>query len=151
MLTDQDLAAVLRDHFPRPPASSAELAEFEARWGVRLDPDLEAFYRASNGARLFAPVDAPYRILPLDQIIRARAAIYGEDESEYGPPSLLAICDVEDGNYVAIDTSSSEGGCFPVLDVFHETFPEQAERISASFGEFLHQALHNGGRHFWID
>src|SRR5258707_6556150 len=98
MLTDQELSMLRHRHYPGPPASSTELAEFESRWGVKLDPDLAAFYRAANGAKLFRPVAAPFEIFPLDQIVRARVAIYGRDDDSRGPPFIFAICDVEDGN-----------------------------------------------------
>jgi hypothetical protein len=150
MLTDQDLSAIRQQHYPGPPASNAELAELESRLGVKLDPELTAFYRVFNGAKLFKPVAPPFEILPLHQIVRARVAIYGKDDDSRGPPFILAICDVEDGNYVGIDTSKTHGGFHTVVDIFHETFPEIAKPIAASFGEFLRRALDSGGCHFWI-
>jgi hypothetical protein len=151
MLIKGDLEAIKQRHYPGPPASNAEIGEFEAHWHVQLDPDLATFYRACNGAKLFDSVNAPFEILPLDEVVRARVAIYGRDENEFGPATILAICDVEDGNYVGIDISKSQHGYFTILDLFHETFPKEAEWIADSFGEFLHGALHNDGRHFWID
>jgi len=151
MLTEGDLEVIKQRHYPGRPASNAEIAEFEAHWRVKLDPDLATFYRACNGAKLFESVNAPFEIFALDKIVRARVAIYGKDEDGFGPTTILAICDVEDGNYVGIDISKSYRGCFAVLDLFHETFPAQAERIADSFGDFLNGALHSDGRHFWID
>ncbi|WP_386973517.1 SMI1/KNR4 family protein [Archangium violaceum] len=38
------LEEVSRDHFPYPPATPEEIAEFEQRVGWWLDPNLRAFY-----------------------------------------------------------------------------------------------------------
>src|SRR4051794_11785602 len=105
MLTEEDLSVLRQQHYPGSPASRAELAEFESRWDVKLDPDLAAFYREFNGAKLFKPKGAPFWMLPLKEIVRARVAFYGKDDDSHGPPSILAICDVQDGNYIGIDTS----------------------------------------------
>jgi hypothetical protein len=150
MLIDEDLVTIRQRHYPGPPASAEELATFESRWGFKLDPDLTAFYAAANGARLYDRVNPSFEILPLNDILLARNAIFGKDDDAHGPPSILAICDVQDGNYIGIDTSRIKEGCFPVLDIFHETFPEQAELVADSFGEFLHKALGHGGRQFWL-
>lgn len=150
MLIDEDLVMIRQQHYPGPPASPQELAAFESRWGFKLDPDLTAFYAAANGARLYDRVNPAFEILPLKNILLARNAIFGKDEDSLGSPSILAICDVQDGNYIGIDTSRTKDGCFPILDIFHETFPEQAELVADSFGEFLHKALRHGGRQFWL-
>ena len=93
------LEEVSRDHFPYPPATPEEIAEFEQRVGWRLDPDLRAFYLHCNGAELIERLpDTPYRILPLSKIVRARVAIYGEDDGKWGPASMYTLCDVQDGD-----------------------------------------------------
>ncbi len=150
MLIDEDLVTLRQRHYPGPPASAEQLAAFESRWGFKLDPDLTAFYRACNGARLFKPTDSPYRFLSLGEIMRGRVAVFGEDEDALGPRSILAVCYVEDGNYVGIDISARATGFFPVLDLFHETFPKEMEPIADSFGTFLHEALRHEGRHYWL-
>jgi hypothetical protein len=150
MLTEQDLSTLRQRHYPGPPASNEEVAAFESRWGFKLDPDLATFYRACNGAKLFAPANTPFEIFPLDQIVRARVAIYGRDDDSRGPPCIFAICDVEDGNYIGIDTSRLNDGCYPVVDLFHETFPQVTKPIADSFGQFLRLALGSDGCHFWI-
>lgn len=140
---------VLRRHFPRPPASEADIARFEAQWDFQLDPDLRAFYRACNGANLFKERGPTYQIISLDEIVRARVAVYGEDDPKWGPASILVICDVQDGNYLGIDISSTTP-TFPILDIFHETFPEEAKVIAPSFGDFLHEALRSEGYEYWL-
>ncbi|WP_255671472.1 SMI1/KNR4 family protein [Corallococcus sp. AS-1-6] len=80
------LAEVATHHFPNPPATPAQIAAFEARVGWRLDANLRAFYLHCNGAALFdASPEMNYRILPLEQIERARAAIRGSEEDADGP------------------------------------------------------------------
>jgi hypothetical protein len=146
------LAELDTKHFPARPATEDEIARFERRVGWKLDPDLRAFYRHCNGAKLFRERWAPYELLPLDRILRARVAMRDEDSDAWGPASLYVICYVEDGDYVAVDTSRPAAGFYPLLDLFHETFPDPADItvISDRFAEFLARALHSGGGHFWL-
>jgi len=152
-LISELLVEVSRHHYPYSPASPAEIDEFEQRMGWRLDPDLRAFYLHCNGAELFKRLpDAPYQILPLSEIIRARVAIFGEDEERWGPASMYAICDVQDGDYILMDVSRQENGCYPIIDGYHEMFPnpEYCEQIASSFSEFLERALRSGGRQYYL-
>jgi hypothetical protein len=149
---DTLLEELSRRHFPNPPASPHQIEEFEKRAGWPLDPDLRAFYSRCDGARLFKRDDEIYRILPLSKIIRARVAILGRDSDEDGPSSWYAVCDTGDTDYVAVDTSKTENGRYPLLDCFHETFmePGSNKRIAHSFSDFLEHALRSGGRLFWL-
>jgi hypothetical protein len=118
-----------------------------------LDPELREFYLHCNGAELFERrPDMPYRILPLAEIRRARVAIFGEDDDKWGPASMYAICDVQDGDYILVDVSRQEEGRYPIIDGYHEAFPdpEYCPQISASFSEFLRRALRSQGRHFYL-
>ncbi|NBD08784.1 SMI1/KNR4 family protein [Corallococcus silvisoli] len=145
------LAEVSARHFPNPPATPAQVATFEARVGWKLDADLCAFYLHCDGAALFdAPPEMNYRILPLDRIERARAAIRGSEEDKDGSPSHYTLVDMQDTNFVILDVASREHGRYPLLDAFHETYPEEAPRIAASFEEFLAKALRSGNRAFWL-
>ncbi|HEU5154425.1 MAG TPA: SMI1/KNR4 family protein, partial [Gemmatimonadales bacterium] len=78
MLTDA-ITEVLRAHHPNPPATAAEIAEFERKHGILLDSDLRAFYAACNGASLFRIKDSPYEIVKLDEITSGEVAIFGTD------------------------------------------------------------------------
>ena len=134
---------------PNPAATLQQISAFEAKVGWQLDEDLRAFYLHCDGAALFdAPPDANYRILPLAQIRRARVAIFGRDEDEYGAPSLFAVVDMQDTNFVVLDVAGTPG-TYPLFDAFHETFPS-VERIASSFEEFLTRALSSGGRSYWL-
>jgi hypothetical protein len=100
MSMDALLAEVSRHHFPNPPATPAQLEAFEQRMGWRMDPGLRAFYLHCNGARLFEQPDSPYRLLPLDKILRARIAMRGEDSDEWGPASWYVLCDLHDSDRI---------------------------------------------------
>jgi hypothetical protein len=147
------LEEISRHHFPYPPVTSEEIEAFERRMGWRLDPDLRAFYLHCNGAELFEHrPDMPYRLLPLAEIRRARVAIYGEDMDKWGPASMYTVCDVQDGDYILVDVSRREDGRYPIIDGYHEAFPDPAycPQIAASFSEFLAGALRSQGRHFYL-
>lgn len=149
------LEAISRDHVPNPPATLEEIRIFEQRMGWRLDPDLRAFYLYCNGARLFkTPTDCPYWFLPLSKIIRARVAMFGEqnDDDAHGPASVYAFCDVQDGNYVLLDVDHPQNGHYPLIDGDHEAWPDPhyCEQLAGSFSEFLEKVLHSQGRQFWL-
>ncbi|HYO57902.1 SMI1/KNR4 family protein [Archangium sp.] len=147
------LEEVSRDHFPYPPATPDQIETFEQRVGWRLDPDLRAFYLHCNGAELIERLpDTPYRMLPLSKIVRARVAIYGEDDDKWGPASVYALCDVQDGNYVLVEVSRQENGRYPLFDGDHEAWPDPAycKQVASSFSEFLEQVLRTRRSLYWI-
>ncbi|NRD64213.1 SMI1/KNR4 family protein [Corallococcus exiguus] len=145
------LAEVSQLHYPRPPATLLQVAAFEARMGWKLDEDLRSFYLHCNGATLFAPLpDVNYHLLPLGRIERASVAIRGSEEDVDGSPSHFTLVDMQDTNFVILDVATPVNGCYPLLDAFHETYPDEAPRIAASFEEFLEKALRSGNRSFWL-
>jgi len=147
------LEEVSRAHFPYPPATPEEIEEFERRVGWRLDPELRAFYLHCNGSELFKQrPGCPYRLLPLSEIIRARVAIYDEDDDQWGPASVYALCYVQDGDYVVVDVDRQENGRYPLVDGWHEAWPDpkQCGQVANSFSEFLEAALRSQGRQFWL-
>ncbi|NRD57606.1 SMI1/KNR4 family protein [Corallococcus exiguus] len=147
---DSLLAEASRLHFPRPPATLAQVSDFEARLGWKLDEDLRAFYLHCDGCDLFvSSPDTRFRILPLAQIMRARVAIRGKDRDEAGAASLYTLVDMQDSDYLVLDVARSEAGRYPLFDAWHETFPELVP-VASSFGEFLEKALHSGNRAFWL-
>ncbi|RKI55974.1 SMI1/KNR4 family protein [Corallococcus sp. AB049A] len=144
------LTEVSRLHFPRPPATPAQITAFEARMGWKLDEDLRAFYLHCNGATLFAPLpDVHYHMLPLERIERARVAIRGNDRDAAGAASLYTLVDMQDSDFVVLDVARSESGRYPLFDAWHETFPELVP-VASSFAEFLEKALRSGNRAFWL-
>lgn len=147
------LEEVSREHFPYPPAAPEEIDAFERRVGWKLDPDLRAFYLHCNGAELIERLpDTPYRVLPLHKIVRARVAIYGEDDDKWGPASVYALCDVQDGNYVLVDVARQENGRYPLLDGDHEAWPDPAycKQVARSFSAFLEQVLRTRRGLYWL-
>ncbi|WP_342376856.1 SMI1/KNR4 family protein [Myxococcus stipitatus] len=151
MTMDELLGELSRAHHPHPPATSAEIAEFESRVGWKLDDALRAFYLHCNGAELFEPLpDARYIILPLAKIRRARVAIFGRDEDSAGPPDLWTLVDAQDGEWALLDTSAGSGP-YPLLDAWHETFPNRCRPIATSFREFLARALAGGDQLYWLN
>lgn len=147
------LAEVSRLHFPNAPATPQEIEQFEQRVGWQLDPDLRAFYTHCNGADLFKRPNSPYRLLPLSKIVRARVAILGEDSDEWGPAGLYTLCDVQDGNYVLIDTGTRHAERYQLIDGNREAFPDPdyCRPVAESFHEFLSEALHSNGRPlYWL-
>ncbi|HEX8699298.1 MAG TPA: SMI1/KNR4 family protein [Myxococcaceae bacterium] len=148
------LEEVSRDHFPYPPATPEEIEKFERQVGWRLDPDLPAFYLHCNGAELLERLpDTPYRMLPLSKIVRARVAIYGEDDDKWGPAPVYALCDVQDGNYVLVDVARQENGRYPLVDGDHEAWPDPAycKQVASSFSEFLEQVLRTRRGLYWLE
>ena len=149
------LEEVSREHFPHPPATPEEIAAFEQRVGWKLDPDLRAFYLHCNGAELIERLpDTPYRVLPLSKIVRARVAIFGtiNDDDAHGPASMWAICDVQDGNYVLVDVARQENGRYPLVDGYHEAWPnpKYCGPVASSFSEFLEQVLRTRRGLYWL-
>lgn len=147
------LEEVTRNHFPYPPATPAQIEEFEQRSSWTLDPDLRAFYLHCNGAEFFKRLpDAPYQVLPLAEIVRARVAMRGEDSDKWGPPSMYAICDVQDGNYVVADVRRQVNGRYPLINGYHEAWPdpEYCDQIASSFSEFLEKVLRSKGHVFYL-
>jgi hypothetical protein len=134
-------------------ATSEEIEAFERQAGWQLDPDLRTFYLHCNGAELIKRLpNSPYQILPLSEIVRARVAIYGVDDDKWGPASVYALCDVQDGNYVLVDVSRQENERYPLIDGDHEAWPDPAycKQIAGSFSEFLEQALRTPRRLYWL-
>jgi len=146
------LEELSRSHFPRKPASESLISKFEAKRGWRLDGDLRTFYLHCNGASLFRERFAPYRLLPLDELVRTRIAIYGRDEDAWGPSSWFVVCDMGDSNYVSIDAQTLEADRYPLFDCFHETFrnPGECSRVADSFAGFLKRALDSQGNTYWL-
>ncbi len=147
------LKELSQKHFPYEPAPPSVIDDFERRMGWRLDPDLRAFYLHCNGAELFTRLpDSPCQILPLEEIVRARVAIRREDDDHWGPESMYALCDVQDGNYVVLDVARQVDGRYSLVDGDHEAWPDPryCERIAHSFSEFLEKSLCSAGRSYWL-
>ncbi|MFY2557814.1 SMI1/KNR4 family protein [Corallococcus terminator] len=146
------LDEVSRLHIPNAPATPAQIEAFEKAAGWTLDPDLRAFYLHCDGAILFERHDPAYRFLPLKEIRRGRVVILKDDTDKAGPADWYSICEVRESNYILLDVSHQENGCYPIRDGFREMFPapDYCPQIAASFGAFLAGALRSKGRWFWL-
>jgi hypothetical protein len=147
------LEEISRDHFPYPPAAPDQIEAFEQRVGWKLDPDLRAFYLHCDGAELIKRrPGCPYRILSLSELVRARVAIRGEDDDQWGPASMYALCYVQDGNYVVLDVGHQENGRYLLVDGPHEAWPDPAYcgPVASSFSEFLENVLRTRRNLYWL-
>lgn len=140
------LAEVTARHFPNPPASPAQLAAFEARAGWRLDDDLRAFYSHCDGATFFrAFPHETYRVLRLHEIQPASMELR-RDASV--PASWWTLVYLGDSDFNLVDVA--RGGPFPILDAYHETFPQQVVQIAPSFATWLERTLRSGNQLWWL-
>jgi len=148
----QMLDVIATAHFPDPPASEEMVQACQARLKVDFPSDVCEFYRFANGARLFDRVDPPYRIMSLSKLCHPSLLILGEDIRSDATRGFVAFCDVEDGNYLAMNTDDCTADKCSIVDCFHETFPKPGymEVVANSFSEFLSNALTSDGKLFWL-
>lgn len=153
MTLDEVLVTITERHWPNPPASMNNIDETEGRLGFRLPNDMCLFYLRMNGASLFSGRNAPFRILRLNELRRARVAIFGCDSSEYGPASWIVFCALPDTNFVAIDLASNPDMAYRVRDCSHSGFPneEYCDIIANGFTCFVSDVLNSDGNVlFWL-
>lgn len=144
------LEEVAASHFPNAPATPGQIAAFEARVGWRLDDDLRAFYSCFDGATLFEPrPDEKFRILPLEEIRRARVAMRGTDDDAMGASSWWTLIYLGDSDYNLIDVARP-GKPYRILDAWHEAFPRRVDEIAPSFGAWLEKTLRSGNQLWWL-
>lgn len=150
----QELFKVIESfHIWEPAVDPTEIDQFQMRHGYELPCDLHDFYKRYRSVQLFVgEYGAIYNFVPIGQIHPTRLDIYGKDTDEWGPDYWLTICDVKDGNYIAIDLRSRNGDRCNYIDCFHETFAEPGESriISLSFTELLTRALESHSGLFYI-
>lgn len=148
---------VLTKHYPRPPATAAAIAAFEARMGWSLDAEMRAFHLRCDGARLFRPGEGEFRFVPLDGIRPAPLPSH-DSYGEYGPKKLYIVCEHRDGAFTAVDVSGPADAPRPLYTSSYEAVdaadeaceegeaPEELLPSAASFGAFLYYALASGDR-----
>ena len=130
------------------------IADLEKRLGYPFPDDIKTFYQRYDTVKLFVGEhgDTLYRFVPVEEIHPTRIDVFGEDTDEWGPSTWLTVCDVQDGNYVAIDVASKDGEYYNYIDCFHETFaiPGQSRVVARSFTELLDRALRGGDNQYWL-
>jgi hypothetical protein len=130
--------------------------EFERQCGYELPQDLKDFYHRYKTVKLFVRgSEAVYRFVPVTEMRETGFDIYGDlvNPAEFlWPQAWFTICDVLDGNYIAIDLVSIKGDECNFIDCFHETFgvPGESRVIAKSFREFLEKSIKGGEELFFL-
>jgi cell wall assembly regulator SMI1 len=136
-MLEQIFAGIDARHYHEPCTDPSAIEALEDLQGHRLPDDVKAFYRRHKTGRLCAgEYGATYRFVPVSDIHPTRTDVDGEDTDEYwGPRTWLTVCDVLDGNYIAIDIASKREGDCNYINCFHETFgrPGESKIIARSF------------------
>jgi hypothetical protein len=151
-LMDKLLTEIRYSHRGHPPLSPKQLEEWQQKNGWRLDEHLLAFYRHFNGALLFHHAERQYRLLPLQEVVRAQVSLFGEDSDLNGTDSWFTICEGMGGkHYAAIDIHQQVDGLYPVFECSHARPPgsPQSRKIAFTFMDFLDRSLHGGRRPYW--
>lgn len=134
----------------------AEIDEVEKHCGYKLPEDLKEFYRRYKTVKLFdGEWGATYRFVAVKEIKNTGYDIYGDSANPdefYWPRAWFTVCDVLDGNYIAVDLSSQKEEKYNYVDCFHETYgiPGESQVIAKSFRELLEQSLRNGEQQFYL-
>ena len=134
--------------------NSSEIEEFEKQSGYKLPDDLKEFYHHYKTVRLFNDKgNWKYRFVPVSQIHITGLDIFGKYYENDGPKSWFTICDVMDGNYIAVDLLSEKDNQWNYIDCFHETYgiPGECAVIAKSFRDLLEHCLHGGNLNFYLE
>ena len=123
-----------------------QLDAFEMRAGFALPADLRSFYLRVHRAE----IAGGYRFLPVENFQRTGRALSGPEWADSEPAPWFTFCDVEDGNFVAIDLERSVEGHNRILDCDHEDTSSRRV-IASSFSEFLERALEANGKLYYLD
>jgi hypothetical protein len=127
------------------PAEDAQaINEFEKHCGHELPDDLKEFYRRYKSVKLFpARGEWIYRFVPIGEMRITGLDIFGAHYEGDGPNSWYTICDVRDGNYIAVDLASKRNDYCNYIDCFHETYavPGECKIIATSLAELLGRCM----------
>ncbi len=132
----------------------SEIDEFEKRYGYELPDDLKIFYRRYKTVRLFPDRGGwQYRFVFVNEIHCVGFDILGKYYKKNNTASWFTICDLMDGNYIAIDLASNKNNQWNYIDCFHETFgiAGECEVIAKTFTEFLERCLYSGDRLYYLE
>jgi cell wall assembly regulator SMI1 len=128
--------------------------EIEKNCGYQLPEDIKEFYRRYKTVNLFAFRGGwQYRFVLVNEIHCVGFDILGKFYEKDRTSSWFTICDVMDGNYVAVDLASEKDNQWNYIDCFHETFgiPGECRVIAKSFAEFLKQSLYSGDSLYYLE
>lgn len=133
-------------------ANAGAINKVERRLGVRLPQDMRQMYSLFSGVLIGPAVDHwTYRVMPIEELAPASELILGTMDVDRSPP-WIAFCDVQDGNYVAMDISTESPDRYAIRDCFHETFPDcfGCETIATNVIEFLRSCITSPERLYWL-
>jgi SMI1 / KNR4 family (SUKH-1) len=122
------------------------VAALEQRVGRRLPADLAELHRRCCKISL---QEDRYRFLEPAEMNPIGEVQTGDVTEDLAPRSWLAVIDLGDGNYVAVDLVPNVDGSYNWLDCFHETIGEAAV-IATSLVEFVRQALAHPDGLYWL-
>jgi antitoxin YokJ len=134
--------------------NSSSIDAFEKNCGFELPSDLKEFYRRFKTVKLFTYAGGwIYRFVPVSEMQITGLDIYGKYYKNDGPNSWFTICDVMDGNYIAIDLASKKNSQWNYIDCFHETYGilGECKVIAKSFEELLERCLHSGNKLYYLE
>ncbi len=140
-------------HSFEPCSDETEIDRFENQHSYRLPSDLKTFYKKYGSVKLFDDkYGCVYRFVSVSEIHPTYEDVYGKDFDEGRPRAWFTVCDVQDGNYIAIDLESKSGDEYNFIDCFHETFaqPGESKIVAKSFTELLDLALHSNGNLYYL-
>jgi cell wall assembly regulator SMI1 len=132
----------------------SEIFDFEENYSYQLPEDVKEFYRRYETVKLFTYKGGwQYRFVPISEMRITGLDIYGKYYENDGPSSWFTICDVMDGNYIAVDLASKKDNQWNYIDCFHETYgvPGECKVIAKSFVELLERCLHSGDTHYYLE
>ena len=152
-MLEELITEILTRHRAKPPLPRSEREPLLSEIPFVVPADVQLFFSKCNGARLFDSLESRYELVGVQGFHPTRFDIFGHDEEIFGPLGLFTICDVQDGNFVALDLSKASGSKCPVVDCFHETFADPGYAypiIAQSFTDFLAHALRSENRLYWL-
>lgn len=129
---------------------------FKKACGYDLPEDMKEFYHRYKTVILFdGEWGATYRFVSVNKMKNTGFDIYGDSANPdefFWPRAWFTVCDVLDGNYIAVDLSSRKGNEYNYIDCFHETYgiPGGSQVIAKSFKELLERSLENGEQQFYL-
>lgn len=131
-----------------PGASEAEIRAAQALSEKPIPEELQAFWRASNGANLFINESTLHGVGVASTELLADLQI--EEEEFYGREALerfLVFARVNGaGDFLVLELETGR-----VLDGIHAEQPHEWKPIAESFNHWLAQLVEASGRYFWIE
>jgi cell wall assembly regulator SMI1 len=129
------------------PDAAERVEAAERRLGHSLPRDLRELHLRCAGVSLCRE---RYVFLPVDRIAPIAELQVGDTTDDWAPRTWVAVVDLHDGDYVAVDLVPSADGSHSWLDCCHETIGE-ASVIATSLEEFLREALARPDGQYWLE